>query len=130
MVDAVSIRHHLSRIGQSTRIVMRCLGNGKDYHSSFQATLALLIDILELIYCIRDQTTWAEENQPFEGCQLSALNELLGCFDVTLKSMEKYFQPGGIGVRYYRKHLLDRTFLPLLEQYKIAFIFSRQLGPV
>lgn len=89
----------------------------------------LLIDILELIYCIRDQFSSTEIKQGVGISRINELDEVLRWFDVTLKSMEVYFQPVGIGARYFRKHL-EKTFLPLLEQYKIIFILSTQPEPV
>ncbi|KAL2215462.1 NACHT and ankyrin domain protein [Thermoascus aurantiacus ATCC 26904] len=126
MVDVAAIRESLAQTTQSTRVVIRCFGGGKDSQETSQRALSLLCDLLDLLYRVKDQLSWAEEKWIVEASRLNALHELLVWFDTTLRSIELYFQPGGIGVRYFRKYLLEQTFIPRLEQYKILLILSMQ----
>jgi hypothetical protein len=86
----------------------------------------LLVDIQDFLYRLKDQITWRDEKWLVESRRLAALAEVLACFSSTMQSLELYFQPGGVGVAYYRKSLLERTFLPRLEQYKVMFLLSMQ----
>ncbi|RMZ47393.1 NACHT and Ankyrin domain protein [Aspergillus flavus] len=126
MTDVQTVREDLSRATHSARIVMRCLNSGRDSQESSQRALTLLADILDLIYRFKDQISWGEDKWLIEPSRLAALAEILSWFDMTMKSIELYFQPGGVGVVYFRKHLLERTFLPRLEQYKVLWLLSLQ----
>lgn len=126
MTDVQIIREDLSRATQSARIVMRCLNSGRDSQESSQRALTLLADILDLIYRFKDQISWGQDKWLIEPSRLTTLAEILSWFDMTMKSIELYFQPGGVGVVYFRKHLLERTFLPRLEQYKVLWLLSLQ----
>lgn len=133
MVDGPKVYRILAHVIQATRIVIRCLASGRDSQESSQRTLLLLVDILDLLYRIKDQvndpwaTTTAEK--PFfkkHETRHHGLHEILKWFDSAMRTIESYFQPGGVGVCYFRKHLLEKTFLPRLEQYKIAFLLWMQ----
>ncbi|KAJ5610667.1 hypothetical protein N7510_007386 [Penicillium lagena] len=126
MVNVAAVRENLSLATQSTRVAMRCLNGGRDSHESSLRALALLTDILDLLYRIKDEISWAEEKWFVATARLRALAELLALFGSTMKSVELYFQPGGVGVFYFRKNLLEKTYLPRLEQYKIMFLLSMQ----
>lgn len=126
MVDVSAVRESLSQAAQTTRVVMRCLSNGRDCEEYSQRALTLLTDILDLLYRVKDQISWAMEKWFVEASRLYALHEVLGCFEMTMKSIELYFQPGGVGVRYFRKHLLEDSYLPRLEQFKIMLLLSMQ----
>lgn len=121
-----AVREELAQITQSTRIVIRCLSSGRDTHESSQKTLSVMVDILDLLYRVKDQISWGEEKWLVHPARLNALAELLEWFSSTLKAIELYFQPGGVSVYYFRKHLLGGTFLPRLEQYKILLLLSMQ----
>ncbi|GFF53558.1 hypothetical protein IFM46972_09807 [Aspergillus udagawae] len=125
-VTVRSVREGLAQITQSTRIVIRCLSSGRDTHESSQKSLSVMVDILDLLYRVKDQISWGEEKWFVHPARLSALAELLEWFSSTLKAIELYFQPGGVSVYYFRKHLLGGTFLPRLEQYKILLLLSMQ----
>lgn len=126
MVDIQSIRETLAQVTQSTRIVIRCLSTGRDAQDSSQRAIAILTDALDLLCRVRDQVCWGDEEWLVEATRLSALGELLGWFNSTMKSAELYFQPGGVGVAYFRKHLLEKTFMPRFEQYKVLFLLAIQ----
>ncbi|KAL3466508.1 hypothetical protein BJX64DRAFT_230426 [Aspergillus heterothallicus] len=127
MVDDVrTIRSQLTHATQSARIVVRCLHGGRDTQDSSQRAIMLLVDIQDFLYRLKDQISLGEEIWLVEPARLAALAELLDCFESTMRSIELYFQPGGVGVSYYRKNLLERTFLPRLEQYKVLLLLAMQ----
>ncbi|KAJ5095894.1 hypothetical protein NUU61_005250 [Penicillium alfredii] len=126
MVDIATVRTSLSQVAQSTRVAMRCLNGGRDSHDASLRALSLLVDILDLLYRIKDEISWTEEQWFVAAGRLRALSELLGWFGLSMKSIELYFQPGGVGVFYFRKHLLEKTYVPRLEQYKIMFLLAMQ----
>jgi cob(I)alamin adenosyltransferase len=86
----------------------------------------LLVDIQDSLFRLKDQISWGEETWLVEPARLAALAELLDCFESTMRSIELFFQAGGVGVSYYRKNLLERTFAPRLEQYKVLLLLSMQ----
>lgn len=126
MVDASVLRESLAQAAQSTRIVIRCLSSGRDTQESSQQVLSALVDILDLLYRINDQVSWSEKEWLVEAKRVNSLYELLEWFESTTKSVELYFQPGGVGVSYFRRHLLETSFLPRLEQYKIMLLLAMQ----
>ncbi|EAW11191.1 NACHT and Ankyrin domain protein [Aspergillus clavatus NRRL 1] len=126
MATVQDVREDLARVTQSTRIAIRCLTSGRDAHDSAQKALSVLVDILDLLYCVRDRISWGEDKWLVEPARLNALAEMLSWFEATLKSIELYFQPGGVSVYYFRKHLLGITFLPRFEQYKILLLLATQ----
>ncbi|KAF5860920.1 hypothetical protein ETB97_000899 [Aspergillus alliaceus] len=126
MANVQTICKELELAAQSTRIVMRCLNGGKDSQETSQRALTLLADILDLLYRVKDQISWGEERWVVDPLRLVAIAEIISWFDATMKSLELYFQPGGVGVVYFRKHLLERTFLPRLEQYKVLLLLATQ----
>lgn len=126
IIDIQTIRDSLTQVAQSTRIVLRCLSTGRDSQEAAQPAIALLTDILDLLYRVKDQISWGEEKWLVETPRLLALAETLGWYDATMKSVELYFQPGGVGVCYFRKSLLERTFMPRLEQYRVLLVLSIQ----
>ncbi|KAL1989132.1 hypothetical protein VTN96DRAFT_3679 [Rasamsonia emersonii] len=126
MVETPDLRERLARASQFTRIVMRCIGGGRDFPDTSQKALSLLCDLLDLLYRVRDQLSWADEKWIVYPARLDALNELLGLFESTLRMIEIYLHPGGVGAPEYRKKLLERIVIPRLEQYKVVFILSMQ----
>ncbi|KAJ5175056.1 uncharacterized protein N7482_000933 [Penicillium canariense] len=126
MVNVSAVRESLVQVAQSTRVAMRCLNTGRDSHDASFRALSLLTDILDLLYRIKDEISWAEEKWFVAVGRLRALSELLSWFGMTMKSVELYFQPGGVSPFYFRKHLLDKTYNTRLEQYKIMFLLSMQ----
>lgn len=127
MLDISALRQTLTHAAQSTRIVLRCLINGRDSQETSQRAVSLLIDILELLYNIKDQISWAEEKWIVQQTRLNSLGELLTWFNSTMKSIDLlYLQPGGVGVSYFRKRLLQMSFLPRLEKYKVIFLLAMQ----
>lgn len=133
MTDSPTVRKTLAYVIQATRIVIRCLTSGRDSQEPSQRALLLLVDILDLLYRIKDQTgndIWITGEKKWivqqHETRIQELCEILVWFDSTTKSIELYFQPGGVGVCYFRKHLLEETFLPSLEQYKTVFLLWMQ----
>ncbi|KAF9893577.1 hypothetical protein FE257_010889 [Aspergillus nanangensis] len=126
MVDVQFIRETVSQVTISTRIVMRCLSTGRDSQDYSQRALSILTDILDLLYRVKDQVGWGEEKWLVEASRLDELAEMLGWLGSTMKSIELYFQPGGVGVYYFRKLLLEKSFMPRLEQYKVLLLLSIQ----
>ncbi|KAL4990226.1 hypothetical protein BDW68DRAFT_44113 [Aspergillus falconensis] len=129
MADVQTLRGQLTQAARSARVVVRCLNGGRDLQESSQRAIMLLVDTLDSIHRLKDQiSSGADKDNKWlvEPHRLAALAEILECFASTMKSMELYFQPGGVGVTYYRKHLLERTFLERLEQYKVMLLLSMQ----
>lgn len=126
MVIVPERRENLSSVSQLVRIVMRCLGNGKDFPQVPQKALFLLCDILDLLYRVKDLINWGEGNWILHPSRTSALDELLNLLDSTLKTIEIYLHPGGVGVREFRQYVLDRLVVPRLEQYKTILILATQ----
>jgi hypothetical protein len=60
--------------------------------------------------------------------RLLNLNEVLDSLESTIEAMDIYFQPGGVSARLFRKRLLENTFIPRLEQFKIMMILTMQPG--
>ncbi|RDW69089.1 NACHT and Ankyrin domain protein [Aspergillus mulundensis] len=129
MTDVQGLRGQLAQAAGSARVVVRCLNGGRDLQESSQRAIMLLVDMLDALYRLKDQmgdTDNKDNKWLVQPHRLAALAEILECFASTMKSMELYFQPGGVGVTYYRKHLLERTFLERLEQYKVMLLLSMQ----
>lgn len=126
MANVSTVRESLAQVAQSTRVAMRFLNTGRDLHDSSLRALSLLTDILDLLYRIKDEISWAQEKCFVGVDRLRALSELLGWFALSMKAVELYFQPGGVSVFYFRKHLLEKTYIPRLEQYKVMFLLSMQ----
>jgi hypothetical protein len=126
MVNVSAVRESLAQVAQSTRVAMRCLNTGRDSHDASFRALSLLTDILDLLYRIKDEISWAEEKWFVAVNRLRDLSELLSWFGLTMKSVELYFQPGGVSPFYFRKLLLEKTYNTRLEQYKIMFLLSMQ----
>lgn len=126
MVEIATLREALSQATQSTRIVMRCLSTRRDSQEASQRALTLLSDIQDLLYRVKDQISWGQEKWHVDPSRLDALAEVVAWLESTMKAIELYFQPGGVSVAYFRKHLLERTFLPHLEQFKILLLLAMQ----
>ncbi|KAJ6104675.1 hypothetical protein N7523_010995 [Penicillium sp. IBT 18751x] len=126
MVTVSAVRENLAQAAQSTRVAMRCLNTGRDSHDASLRALSLLTDNLDLLYRIKDEICWAEEKWFVAVGRLRELSELLAWYGSSMRSIELYFQPGGVSPFYFRKHLLDKTYIPRLEQYKIMFLLSMQ----
>ncbi|KAL4761473.1 NACHT and Ankyrin domain protein [Aspergillus foveolatus] len=129
MAEVQALRSQLTQAAGSARVVVRCLNGSRDLQESSQRAIMLLVDALDSIYRLKDQIGDGENKDNkylVEPHRLVALAEILERFTSTMRSMELYFQPGGVGVTYYRKHLLERTFLGRLEQYKVMLLLSMQ----
>lgn len=126
MVNVSAVRDSLIQVAQSTRVAMRCLNTGRDSHDASLRSLSLLTDILDLVFRLKDEISWAEEKWFVAAGRLRELSDLLSWFSLTMRSLEVYFQPGGVSPFYFRKHLLDKTYIPRLEQYKIMFLLAMQ----
>lgn len=127
MVDGPTVHKTLSCAVQATRIGIRCLASPRDSQEASQRAVLLLVDILDLLYQVKDQVpdAWVTGKNDFlhkQETHAKGLRETLKWYESTLKTIETYFQPGGVCVCYFRKYLLEKTFLPQLEQYKIAFL--------
>ncbi|KKK22567.1 hypothetical protein AOCH_004771 [Aspergillus ochraceoroseus] len=126
MADIQAVLGQLTQAAQSARAVRRCFNGGRDLQESSHRAIMLLVDVQEFLYFLKDSIISGEEKWLLETARMGALVEVLTSFASTMKSMELYFQPGGVGVTYYRKRLLERTFLPRLEQYKVILLLSMQ----
>ncbi|KAJ6007800.1 hypothetical protein N7540_011776 [Penicillium herquei] len=126
MATGPALRGRLARVSRSIRTVLRCLGGTKESPENAQRCLLLLCELLDLLCRLQDQLTWAEEKWVLEPTRLLGLNEILRSFESTMDSLEVYFQPGGVTSRSFRKRLLENTFVPRLEQFKVMMILSMQ----
>lgn len=126
MLEASTICARLAQVSRSIRVIIRSLSGGRDSQESFPKPLQILCEILDLVYQLREQVSWAEEKWVVEQSRLESLSELLASFESSISALEFYLQPGGVGIRYFRKHLLERTFMPRLEQYKTILLVVMQ----
>jgi hypothetical protein len=88
--------------------------------------LLLLCELQDLLCRLHDQLAWAEEKWILDASRLCNLDEVLRSFESTVETIDNYFQPGGVSARLYRKRLLDNTFIPRLEQFKVMIIVALQ----
>ncbi|KAL4891718.1 hypothetical protein BDV59DRAFT_62937 [Aspergillus ambiguus] len=126
MAEVPALRGRLTQTAHAVRAITRCLCGGKESQDSSQKALLVLCEILDLLYQVREQLGWAVEKWVTAPGRLNSLDEILSCFECTARTIEATFQPGGVTSRTYRKGLLERTFLPRLEQYKTCFIVVLQ----
>lgn len=126
MANVKVLRDQLTQAAGSARVVVRCLNGGRDLQEPSQRAIMILVDALDTLHQLKYQLGRGKDKWVVEPSRLMALGEILDCFAATMKSMQVYFQPGGVGVNYYQKHLLKRTFLPRLEQYKVMLLLSMQ----
>ncbi|THC95669.1 hypothetical protein EYZ11_004836 [Aspergillus tanneri] len=126
MVEISVIRERLTQAAQSIRAVTRSLGGARESQESTQKALLALSEVLDLVYQLREQISWMNEKWVVAPARLCSLDELLSAFESTIRVIEINFQPGGVSSRASRKGLLERTFLPRLEQYKMAFLVAMQ----
>lgn len=126
MASHLAIRGRLTRVSRSIRLAVRCLGGIKESQEGSQRALLLLCELLDLLCRLQDQLTSAEEKWIMDVSRLRNLDEVLHSFESTVQSINVYFQPGGVSARLYRKRLLDDTFIPRLEQFKVILILSMQ----
>lgn len=120
------ICERLAQASRSIRGLIRYLSGGRDSQDLSPKASLILCEIVDLLCRMRDQLKCAEEKWMVEKPRLDALNELLCAFESTMSTIETYFHPGGVGVRYFRKQLLERTFIPRLELYKTILLVSLQ----
>ena len=128
MVTGPAIRGRLTRLSRSLRAILRCLGGNKESQDISNRTLLLLCELQDLLCRVQDQLTWAEEKWIMDPSRLLNLNEVLSSFESTVEAMDICFQPGGISARLFRKRLLENTFIPRLEQFKLMMILTMQPG--
>jgi hypothetical protein len=126
MADQVEVIELLLRICKYIRVVRRCVGGIRDMPDTTEKTISLLCDILELLYSVKDELNGPDGTCLLGSSRINTLHELLVLFEATLKLMEAYLHPGGVGVREFRTYFLERTVMPRLEQYKVAFILATQ----
>lgn len=126
MVDGPTIRGRLARVARSIRAVMRCLGGNRESQDGANKALLLLCELLDMISRLQDQLSWTEEKWVMDPSRLRTLHEIILSFESTIGTIEFYFQPGGISARSFRKRLLEVTFIPRLEQFKVMMILSMQ----
>ncbi|KAE8134007.1 hypothetical protein BDV38DRAFT_256407 [Aspergillus pseudotamarii] len=122
MVEAAAIRERLTQAARSVIAITRSFGTKQESQEALQKVTLILCEILNLLYQIREQLSWAEEKWVVAPARLNIIEEILGAFASTAKTMETSFQPGGVSSRLFRKGLIERTFLPRLELYKVAFL--------
>ncbi|KAJ6161244.1 hypothetical protein N7470_004640 [Penicillium chermesinum] len=109
MATGPAIRGRLTRVSRTVRTILRCLGGNKESQDISQRACLLLCEISDLLFRIQEQLTW-----------------ILRSLESTTETIEVYFQPGGVSARSFRKRLLDSTFLPRLEQFKVMLILALQ----
>ena len=124
MEDVLAAVDQLARVAQFVHVVIRFLDDSKGIHISPQAVSSLLVDILELINRTKDRYSSGKKKPSISQPEYHALSEMLEWFQSTLRTIELYFQPGAM--QYFGQHLLEKTFLPQLQQYKILFILSTE----
>lgn len=129
MADAKALRDQLTLAASSARVVVRCLAGGRDLQDASQRAIMLLVDTLDSLSCLKEELFCSADNPAVtESSRLDDLLQLLECFSLTTRAMEMCFQPGGVGVGFYRRHLLERTFLERLERYKVLVLLAVQVG--
>ncbi|QGA20373.1 hypothetical protein EYB26_008075 [Talaromyces marneffei] len=126
MADIAEVKEVLLRVCRYVRVVRRCLGGVRDTPETSEKAILILCDILDLIYSAKDQFNGPDGICFFDTARLDGLHNLLLLFEATLQYMEVYLHPGGVGVREFRTYLLERTLIPRLEQYKLAFVLAAQ----
>ena len=126
MVSGPAVRGRLTRVSRSIRAALRCLGGNKEAQETSHRTLLLLCELLDLLGRVQDQLTLSDEKWVVDPSRLHNLNEVLRAFESTIEAIEMYFQPGGVNVRSFRKRLLESTFLPRLEQFKVMMMLTMQ----
>jgi hypothetical protein len=126
MADRPMIRARLARVTRSIRAVMRCLGGNRESQESAQRAMLILCELLDMLCRLQDQLNWAEEKWVVEPSRLRNLDEVIRYFESTIGTIETYFQPGGISARSFRKRLLENTFVPRLEHFKVMMILIMQ----
>lgn len=126
MVDRSVIRVRLARVARSIRAVMRCLGGNRESQEGAQRAMLIMCELLDLLCRLQDQLNWAEDKWVVDPSRLRNLDEVARYFESTIVSIEIYFQPGGISARSLRKRLLENTFIPRLEHFKVMMILSMQ----
>ncbi|KAF7625823.1 NACHT and ankyrin domain protein [Aspergillus flavus] len=126
MVEAAAIRERLTQTARSVIAITRSFGTKQESQEALQKVTLMLCEILNLLYQIREQLSWAEEKWVVAPARLNIIEEILGAFESTARTMEASFQPGGVSSRMFRKGLIERTFLPRLELYKVAFLVLMQ----
>jgi hypothetical protein len=126
MVDGPTLRGRLARVAPSIRAVMRCLGGNRESQDGAQKALLLLCELLDMLSRLQDQLSWSEEKWVLEPSRLLNLDEVIRSFESTIGTIEFYFQPGGISARSFRKRLLELTFIPRLEHFKVMMVLCMQ----
>lgn len=134
MIDRPMLRVGLARVARSIQVIMRCLGGNRESQDGAQRATMLLCELLDLLCRLQGQLNWAEEKWVMDSSRLHNLEEVIRCFESTVATIELYFQPGGISARTLRKRLLEDTFIPRLEHFKMMMILimqpeSRYLSP-
>lgn len=126
MAGGPAIRGRLTRISWSIRSVFRSLGGTKDPQDGHQRAHLLLCELHDFLCRLQDQLAGADEEWIMDPSRLQDLSEVLRSFESTVEAIEIYFQPGGVSARLCRKRLLEDTFIPRLEQFKMTMILAMQ----
>ncbi|KAE8385233.1 ankyrin repeat-containing domain protein [Aspergillus alliaceus] len=126
MVEIVAIRERLTQAARSVIAITRSFGGKQESQEALQKALLMLCEILNLLYQIREQLSWAEDKWIVAPARLNVIEELLCAFEATVRAIESTLQPGGVSSRLFRKGLIERTFIPRLELYKVAFLMFMQ----
>lgn len=105
---------------------MRCLGGNRESQEGAQRAMLILCELLDMLGRLEDQLNWAEDKWVVDPSRLRNLDEFIGCFESTIGTIETYFQPGGISARSFRKRLLENTFIPRLEHFKVMMVLTMQ----
>lgn len=126
MAGGAAIRGRLTKVSRSICSALRSLGGNKESQESLSRAQLLLCELHDFLCRLQDQLVRAEEEWIVDPSRLQGLSEILGSFESTIEVIEVYFQPGGVSARLYRKRLLENTFIPRLEQFKVMMILAMQ----
>ncbi|EPS30499.1 hypothetical protein PDE_05450 [Penicillium oxalicum 114-2] len=126
MATGPVIRGRLTRISRSIRTLIRCIGGSKEALDVSNRALLLLCELQDLLCRLQDQLIYAEEKWISDSARLSTLDEVLSSLESTIETLNRYFQPGGVTARFFRKRLLETTFVSRLEEFKTMILLSMQ----
>ncbi|RAL11394.1 NACHT and Ankyrin domain protein [Aspergillus homomorphus CBS 101889] len=126
MIEVHGICLRLTQAVQSLRAAIRSLGGGRESQDSSQKGIMVMSEISDLIHQLKDHIIWAEEKWIVTQPRLHTLDDLLSSLNTTIASLEMSLQSGAVNSRTYKKGILDNTFIPRFEHYKVAFIVAMQ----
>ncbi|KAJ5480659.1 hypothetical protein N7539_006553 [Penicillium diatomitis] len=126
MATGPVVRGHLTRISRTIRTLVRCIGGNRENIENNTRALLLLCELQDLCCRLQDQLIYAEDKWITDSARLLSLSEVLASLDSTVELLDRYFQPGGVTARLFRKRLLETTFVPRLEEFKTMLLLTMQ----